>query len=189
MQGIKFIGVVTLALILAPGPGRAQTKTFTLDEASSGLPHLIGKKENSAYPYVTGGDRLYSIGAQAGGFPAIGFHVEGQMGGIWQQPIKLLNGYWLTVRDAKMGPKGFRTAMGTKDMGLKTLTGKDAGTEGLKTSEEQGQVLDRCDSYVAGSFVRGLIINCRSFRLSGLNLCRMVYRYWWWNMCLRMNRV
>ena len=40
-------------------------------------------------PYVTAGDRAYLIGSQDGGFPEMGQHVAGEMGGLWMQPIKL----------------------------------------------------------------------------------------------------
>ena len=74
---------------------------FSLLEASRNLPHLDGKKDNTSYLCVTAGDRLYSIGDQAGNFPAVGFHVPGEMGGVWQQPIKLLDGFRLNITDRK----------------------------------------------------------------------------------------
>jgi glycogen debranching enzyme len=126
MRDINHI-IIAIGISVFPGLCLAQSKTFTLDEASSGLPHLPGKKDRSAYPYATAGDRLYAIGDQAGGFPAIGFHVEGQMGGVWQQPIKLLNGYELTVGERK---------------------------------------LDKCDSFIAGSFVNKFLYTLPQQRLS-----------------------
>ena len=91
-----------LILIALPFLCRAQS-FFSLAEASKSLPHLYGKKENAGYLCVTAGDRLYSIGDQAGNFPAVGFHVPGEMGGIWQQPIKLLDGFHLNIEDRKTG--------------------------------------------------------------------------------------
>ena len=45
-------------------------------------------------PYATAGDRLYSIGLQDGSFaPSLGWHVRGEMGGVWMHPIKLLDGF------------------------------------------------------------------------------------------------
>jgi len=73
---------------------------FSLSQASSPLPHLYGKDSNSAYLYTTAGDRLYAIGDQAGNFPATGFHVPGEMGGVWQHPIKLMDGFSLKLTDA-----------------------------------------------------------------------------------------
>jgi hypothetical protein len=40
------------------------------------------------------GDRLYSMSAEDGSWPAAGFHTRGEMGGIWSSPIKLLDGVW-----------------------------------------------------------------------------------------------
>jgi hypothetical protein len=91
-----------LILIALPFFTRAQS-VFSLGEASKSLPHLNGKKENASYLCVTAGDRLYSIGDQAGNFPSVGFHVPGEMGGIWQQPIKLLDGFRLIITDRKTG--------------------------------------------------------------------------------------
>ena len=76
---------------------------FSLQEACIHLPRLYGKKENARYLCVTAGDRLYSIGGQAGNFPSVGFHVPGEMGGIWQHPVKLLDGFRLTITDSKTG--------------------------------------------------------------------------------------
>ena len=81
----------------------AQATKFQLYEASNRLPHLYGKQQNTEYLYVTAGNRLYCIGNQAGGFPEVGFHVPGEMGGIWQQPLKLMDGFNLTLKNPKTG--------------------------------------------------------------------------------------
>ncbi|MDQ2742040.1 MAG: hypothetical protein M3Z66_07045 [Chloroflexota bacterium] len=51
-------------------------------------------------PYITAGDRAYVVGTQDGGFPDMGWHVEGEMGGVWAHPIKLLDGFWLSINGA-----------------------------------------------------------------------------------------
>ncbi|HEY7124195.1 MAG TPA: hypothetical protein VH540_09625 [Ktedonobacterales bacterium] len=48
--------------------------------------------------YAVCGTRLYSIAAMSGGFPAIGDHQPGEMGGVWTPPLKLLDGYWVGIR-------------------------------------------------------------------------------------------
>ncbi|MFI5697695.1 glycogen debranching protein [Kribbella sp. NPDC051586] len=40
------------------------------------------------------GDRAYAMGDESGLYPATGWHVRGEMGGFWTQPIKLLDGIW-----------------------------------------------------------------------------------------------
>jgi hypothetical protein len=53
-------------------------------------------KGNARYldsPYLTPGDRLYMVGHQNGTFPDLGWHVQGEMGGVWLHPIKLADGF------------------------------------------------------------------------------------------------
>jgi len=54
-------------------------------------------------PYVTAGDHAYLIGTQDGGFPDMGWHARGEMGGLWLHPIKLIDGFWATVEDSTAG--------------------------------------------------------------------------------------
>src|SRR5204863_40834 len=43
------------------------------------------------------GTGAYVIGAENGTFPPIGWHITGQMGGVWAPPTKLLDGLWFSV--------------------------------------------------------------------------------------------
>lgn len=61
-------------------------------------PNIKGKKEYLGSPYVTAGDRLYMVGHQDGSFPEIGWHVKGEMGGIWLHPIKLMDGFDMALQ-------------------------------------------------------------------------------------------
>ena len=56
-------------------------------------PFLKGKPTFLQTPYNTTGDKLYMIGNQDGSFPDLGWHVKGEMGGIWHHPIKLMDGF------------------------------------------------------------------------------------------------
>src|SRR3712207_3731476 len=49
--------------------------------------------------YVAAGDRAYVIGSEDGRFPPMGWHIRGEMGGVWAHPIKLLDGYWFALGD------------------------------------------------------------------------------------------
>ena len=53
------------------------------------------KRERLGDPYLTPGDRALVIGTQDGAFPDLGWHVPGEMGGVWAPPLKLLDGFWL----------------------------------------------------------------------------------------------
>ena len=56
-------------------------------------PNIAGKQEYLASPYVTAGDRVYMVGHQDGSFPELGWHIEKEMGGIWDHPVKLMDGF------------------------------------------------------------------------------------------------
>jgi hypothetical protein len=43
------------------------------------------------------------MGDEAGLYPATGWHIRGEMGGIWTQPVKLLDGIWFGVDGAWLG--------------------------------------------------------------------------------------
>ena len=67
------------------------------DKPELNFERIEGKIEFSSTPYITAGDRVYAIGAQNGSFPEIGWHIPGEMGGVWNHPIKLLDGYQATI--------------------------------------------------------------------------------------------
>ncbi|HLO44866.1 MAG TPA: hypothetical protein VK175_11085 [Leadbetterella sp.] len=58
---------------------------------------IIGKVEYLPSPYATAGDRLYMVGHQDGTFPDLGWHVPGEMGGVWCHPIKLMDGFEVEI--------------------------------------------------------------------------------------------
>ena len=53
--------------------------------------------------YVATGTRGYIVGTEAGRFPAMGWHIQGEMGGIWSPPIKLLDGLWFGIDEQWLG--------------------------------------------------------------------------------------
>src|SRR5918993_5473084 len=61
--------------------------------------------------YVAAGDRAYVIGSEDGRFPPMGWHIRGEMGGVWAHPIKLLDGYWFRLDDTWL-PKASRFTTG-----------------------------------------------------------------------------
>lgn len=85
---------VTLAAILAATPA---TTAQAATEAST-TNRLQDRRE------VAAGTRAYSIGFQDGRFYANGWHIMGEMGGIWAPPLKLADGVWFGVDDQWVGP-------------------------------------------------------------------------------------
>jgi glycogen debranching enzyme len=71
----------------------------------SGIETLrIERSESLGDLFVVAGSRAYLIGSQDGGFPAIGWHNPGDMGGIWAHPIKLFDGVWLAIDGVWLSP-------------------------------------------------------------------------------------
>ena len=54
---------------------------------------IEGKAQYLQSPFVTAGDRVYMVGYQDGSFPDLGWHIDGEMGGVWDHPIKLMDGF------------------------------------------------------------------------------------------------
>ncbi|WP_422349313.1 glycogen debranching protein [Flagellimonas sp.] len=54
---------------------------------------IKGNKEYLESPFVTAGNRVYMVGHQDGSFPDLGWHIKGEMGGVWNHPIKLMDGF------------------------------------------------------------------------------------------------
>src|SRR5690349_9989589 len=52
---------------------------------------------------VAAGTWAYSVGFADGGFYANGWHITGEMGGIWAPPLKLADGLWFGVDDQWAG--------------------------------------------------------------------------------------
>lgn len=83
---------------------------FTISASLRNTPSIQGKQENSKYLYVTAAPKIYSIGNQAGQFPPVGFHISGEMGGIWMQPLKLFDGFAISVNGAELAKANKFTA-------------------------------------------------------------------------------
>ncbi|WP_143962809.1 alpha-L-rhamnosidase-related protein [Litoribacter populi] len=73
------------------------TQAQQLSQVVEEVEGLAGRQEYLSSPFVTAGDRVYMVGHQDGTFPDLGWHVEGEMGGIWNHPIKLLDGFTASI--------------------------------------------------------------------------------------------
>lgn len=89
---MRFIYVLLLLVIFSCSPNnKSETPSFNnlIDES----PSITGKPEYLNSPFVTAGDRVYVVGHQDGSFPELGWHIKDEMGGIWNHPIKLMDGF------------------------------------------------------------------------------------------------
>src|SRR6476469_9475794 len=73
------------------------TAAEAVDEASTS-DRLQDRRE------VAAGTRAYAIGFEDGHFYANGWHIQGEMGGVWAPPQKLLDGLWFGVDGQWAGP-------------------------------------------------------------------------------------
>src|SRR4051794_917353 len=69
-------------------PGGNHSRTGTGSRELSVSDRLSDRRE------VTAGQRAYSIGFEDGRFYGNGWHITGEMGGVWAPPVKLLDGVW-----------------------------------------------------------------------------------------------
>jgi len=88
-----------LILLLISGCTSPETQSGNnLFQEVSKLTSIDGKPQYLASPFVTAGDRVYIIGHQDGSFPDLGWHVTGEMGGVWDHPIKLMDGFTASIK-------------------------------------------------------------------------------------------
>lgn len=115
---IKWIGGV-LAAVMATSGAAAPATAAEPDRLTRSTEEDLDQKR-----YVTAGDRAYVIGSADGGFPAMGWHIRGEMGGVWTHPIKLLDGYWFSLNGEWLsGAKKFTTGTGTTRMDYPQVDG------------------------------------------------------------------
>ena len=87
--------ILTLAVALA---------VLSPTAAAEAAPELSVTNRLEDRRYVSAGDRAYVMGFEDGNFYAQGWHITGEMGGVWTQPLKLVDGIWFGIGDAWVGP-------------------------------------------------------------------------------------
>ncbi|MEZ4779559.1 MAG: glycogen debranching protein [Flavobacteriaceae bacterium] len=88
-----FLSAFLLSLMISC----SNSKSINFSELIKGSPAIKGKTEYLKSPMVTAGDRVYMVGHQDGSFPPLGWHVKDEMGGIWNHPIKLMDGFEISL--------------------------------------------------------------------------------------------
>ncbi|WP_127018771.1 glycogen debranching protein [Flagellimonas beolgyonensis] len=91
MRSIPFL--LSLLFLAACNNPATQSISALLEDA----PAIQGNKDYLDSPFATAGDRVYMVGHQNGTFPSLGWHIKGEMGGIWNHPIKLMDGFDATL--------------------------------------------------------------------------------------------
>mgnify|MGYP001824685004 FL=1 len=90
---LTFFTILLMILIFAGCRRNETPHPETLVDVLKEGPSIEGESTYLETPFVTAGDRVYMVGHQDGSFPEIGWHIPGEMGGIWNHPIKLMDGF------------------------------------------------------------------------------------------------
>src|ERR1044071_1256986 len=112
MRVARVVGILIFVGLIIGGVAQASTPELSTTS------RLQDRRE------VAAGTRAYSIGFQDGRFYANGWHITGEMGGVWTPPMKLLDGIWFGVGDAWAGQAtNFTSGQGHVRYDLPPLSG------------------------------------------------------------------
>src|SRR5450631_4395336 len=126
--------------LLAPNIGAAQAPGEGGGVSSPGVARPLELSTASRLAdrrsYVIG-DRFYEVGAEDGTYPAEGWHTQGEMGGFWSMPIKLLDGVWFGVNGSWLKATRYTSGAGYARMDLGSVGGvrisrTDVAPDGLR---------------------------------------------------------
>src|SRR6266536_4053330 len=88
------LSVVAVVLSIAVGGQAAASSAPAVLAARSATPELSVTSRLQDRREVASGTRAYAIGFEDGRFYANGWHITGEMGGVWTPPLKLVDGVW-----------------------------------------------------------------------------------------------
>ncbi len=107
---MRIIGAITAGLVLLSGLGAG---------VAQAAPELSVTDRLKDRRHVASSERAYVVGFEDGNFYGQGWHVTGEMGGVWTPPIKLVDGVWFSVDGQWVGPAGrFTSGFGYTRMEL-----------------------------------------------------------------------
>jgi len=88
----RVAGIGVVGALLTAGTAWAATQELSTSS------RLTDRRE------VAAGTRAYAIGFEDGRFYANGWHITGEMGGVWTPPLKLVDGVWFGLDGQWVGP-------------------------------------------------------------------------------------
>jgi hypothetical protein len=94
--------VVVLGVAIS-GPAVARSRAGA-QLAAGAAPELSTTTRLQDRREVAAGTRAYAIGFEDGRFYANGWHITGEMGGVWTPPLKLVDGVWFGLDNQWVGP-------------------------------------------------------------------------------------
>ena len=100
MSRFRVLASVAAAAVIVPlGVTPLATPAAAADAELARSPEVSTTTRLADRRSIVVGDRMYEVGAEDGSYPATGWHIHGEMGGFWTQPIKVLDGVWFNVND------------------------------------------------------------------------------------------
>ena len=115
---------VTAALLVPVAVTESSVSARTTSsEAAIPSPELSTSNRLADRRSLVVGDRFYEMGTEDGGYPAIGFHTRGEMGGFWTPPIKVLDGLWFKAGGTWLKAQRYTSGWGYQRMDLGTHDG------------------------------------------------------------------
>jgi len=125
------IGRLVAATVLAT--------TIGAGAAQAAAPELSVSDRLQDRRYVASGERAYAVGFQDGRFYANGWHITGEMGGVWAPPLKLLDGVWFGVDGQWIGQSTrFTSGWGYTRMDLPSTAGLDLKRTNVALDDARG---------------------------------------------------
>jgi hypothetical protein len=104
----RFVTVLSVLVvvvgILLSGPAVGRSRTGAQAAARAAAPELSTTSRLQDRREVAAGTRAYAIGFEDGRFYANGWHITGEMGGVWTPPLKLVDGVWFGLDGQWVGP-------------------------------------------------------------------------------------
>jgi hypothetical protein len=112
VAGRKLIALFAFCVAFAVGADAAAAPTLSISD------RLQDRR------YAAAGERARVIGFEDGRFYANGWHIAGEMGGVWTEPIKLVDGVWFGIDGQWVGrATEFRSGWGYTEFDLPATAG------------------------------------------------------------------
>jgi hypothetical protein len=98
------LSVAAVALSMLIGGQAAASSAAGALAVQAATPELSTTTRLKDRRMIAAGTRAYSIGFEDGRFYANGWHITGEMGGVWTPPLKLVDGVWFGLDGEWVGP-------------------------------------------------------------------------------------
>src|SRR5262249_17687050 len=101
---VVVLGLSIFGQVFAAGAHAAARAAAASATTAAGTQELSTTSRLEGRGEVAAGTRAYSIGFEDGRFYANGWHITGEMGGVWTPPLKLVDGVWFGLDGQWVGP-------------------------------------------------------------------------------------